>query len=128
MPRNKKETVQFTLVIPAGTNQTLSYVIKDNATVQRIFGKFYAGQANALQVRPYLEMTGGRAEELVTYAPGTNRYLCGDDRVYDMDIDFDVRNGDQIKVYANNTAGVGYDYTLEIAFEVDYVGGTQRVV
>lgn len=126
MARNKKETVQFTKTITAGTNTTLSYVVKSPGTVQRIFGKFYAGQENQLQVRPYLELTGQRQEELITYPANSNRYLSGDDRPFDIAVDFDVTNGDQIKLYVANLAI--YDYTLELSVEIDYVGGTSRVI
>jgi hypothetical protein len=124
--RNKKETVQFTKTILAGTTVTLSYLVKTEGTVERIFGKFYPGQQNALQVRPYLLLTADRQEELVTYPAGTNRFMSGDDRIFDIPIDYDVKSGDQLKVDVNNVST--YDYTLEISFVVDYVGGTMRVI
>lgn len=125
MARGGKETVQFTGTIPAGSNKTFNYVIKSDATVERIFGKFYPGQQNSLQVRPYMELNGQRQEELVTYASGANHYMSGDDRPFDMQIDFEAQNGDQIKVYANNISA--YPYTLEISFVVDYMAGKNRV-
>jgi hypothetical protein len=128
--RNKKETVQFTKTITAGTTlngaNALAYLVKTEGTVERVFGKFYPGQQGALQVRPYILLTADRQEELVTYPNGVNRFMSGDDRVFDIPIDYDVKNGDQIKVDVSNTSA--YDYTLEISFVLDYVGGGSRVI
>lgn len=125
MPRSGKETVQFKTVVTAGTLKTLSYTIKADATVERIFGKFYPGQEGVLHVHPYLRLNGDRHEELVTYPTGTDQFLSGDDQIYDFAIDFPVNTGDQIMVDADNTLGT-YDYTLDITFEVDYMAGKDR--
>jgi hypothetical protein len=124
--RNKKETVQFIKKILAGTSVTFAYLVKSEGTVERIFGKFYAGQEGSLQVRPYIELTAARQEELITYPSGTDRYMSGENVTFDSAIDYDVKNGDQIKIDVNNTSI--YDYTLNISFEVDYVGGKSRVI
>jgi ABC-type amino acid transport substrate-binding protein len=124
MPQTKKETISFTATITAGTSQLLSQEIKQAATVERIFGKFYPGQQNTLHVQPYLLMSQGRVDQLVTYPSNANAYLSGDDRDFDMPISFDVLPNDKIMVNVNNTGA--YDYTLQIAFVVDYQAGTSR--
>lgn len=130
MQRNKKETIQFKKTITAG--QTLSGAtalianIRAHGTIERIMGKFNAGQQNQLQIRPYLFRTGERIEELVTYPSGQSRYLSGDNDSFDIGVDFDVYPDDQIRLDVTNASS--YDYTCEISFEVDYVGGTRRVI
>lgn len=124
MARGGKETVQFTATIAAGTEQTFSYQIKSEGTVERIVGKFYPGQQGALHVRPYLLLNGDRPEELIRYVSGSNAYLSGDDREFDYPIDFEVQGDDTLKVYAQNVSA--YDYTLEIAVVIDYMAGRMR--
>lgn len=129
--RNKKETIQFKKVIPFGTgfsgNTALFQTIKSAGTIQRIFGKFNQGQSGLLTIRPYLNMTGDRSEELVTYPSLTSQFMSGDNTQFELFIDFEVYPDDKIKldVFNNSTTN---DYTLDISFEVDYVGGTSRVV
>lgn len=128
--RNKKETIQFKQTVAAGANLSgataLSFNIRSAGTLQRIFGKFNQGQQDQLQVRPYLTLRGDRSEELVTYPSGSNRYMSGDNVPFDLYIDFDVQPNDQIKLDVKNESA--FDYTLDISFEIDYVGGTSRVV
>jgi hypothetical protein len=128
--RSKKETISFNQTILAGASFTgltaLKQMLRAPCTIQRIFGIFYSGQQGSLQVRPYLELTQDREEELITYPANSNRYLSGDNLNFDIYIDFDGAYGDQIKLDVLNTSI--YDYTLQISFEVDYVGGTLRVV
>lgn len=128
--RNKKETIQVKKTIAAGATYSAStslfQLIRADGNIQRIYGQFNQGQQGQLQVRPYLQMTGERSEELVTYPASSQRYLSGDDTRFDISVDFDVRNGDKIKVDVTNASA--FDYTLDISFEVDYVGGTSRVV
>lgn len=128
--RSKKETVTFNRTIPANTSFTgltaLSQLLRAPCTIQRIFGIFYSGQQGALQVRPYLYMTDDRAEELLTYPSGSNRYMSGDNMPFDISIDFDGNSMDQIKLDVVNTSN--FPYTLQVSIEVDYVGGTSRIV
>jgi hypothetical protein len=128
--RSKKETIQFTLQVAAGADlsglTSLRQRLKSEGTIQRIFGQFYAGQQGDLQVRPYLVLRNERSEELVTYPSGANRYMSGDNTNFDFSVDFDVLPDFEIRLDVKNLSI--YPYTLQISFEVDYVGGTLRVV
>lgn len=128
--RSKKETIQFNQLILAGASYSGATALKQQlrapCTIQRIYGQFFSGQQNQLQIRPYLRMTDERDEELITYPVNSNRYMSGDNTNFDISIDFDAQYGYFIQLDVNNLST--YDYTMHISFEVDYVGGTSRVV
>lgn len=123
---NKKEPIVFIKTIPAGTTDVLSERIKADGTIEGLIIRFFSGQENSLQVRPFVEHRGGLIEELVTYPSTTDRFLSGDDDYDEIPVSIPVRNDDYLKVSVTNTSI--YDYTLKVTIIVDYLGGMTRVV
>ena len=114
-------------MIPAGATVTLTERVKGPGTVEGLRTRFYLGQEQALQVRPYVKHKGSKIEHLVTYNDGGQEYLSGED---DTDIIPCVINcdyDDEIVVKVTNTSST-YSYTLNLLVTIDYYGGGDRVI
>ena len=124
---NKKEVVSFKATIAAGETKTFVERVKAAGTVEGLRTRFYTGQEQALQVRPYVKHKGSKIEHLVTYVEGGHEYLSGEDDTDIIPCVINVDYDDELVVKVTNTSGA-YDYTLNLLVTVDYYGGGDRVI
>jgi hypothetical protein len=93
--------------------------VKYNGSIERIKVRFYAGQENELQVRPYVRHKGQKNETFFTYPEGTDPYLSGEDDVLDFPLAIEIEYDDEIIVYVENQSDF-YNYTLVVDIVVTY--------
>lgn len=129
---DRKETISFRKEIAPNTKETMVERVKADGTIEGMMVRFYRGQELALKVRPYIEHKGKKIEDLVTYPStgvivagelvATDKFLSGDDDVFNFDVSVTVENDDYIKIWVHNTSTI-YTYNVVVDITVDYIGG-----
>lgn len=118
----KKETITFRTSAATGTSGTITERVKARGVILSIQPRFYPGQENTLQIRPYVRHKVSRDEPLVTYPNGANQYLSGDDDAPVYAVSIAVENDDEIHVYYSNTGA--YTYTVACDVTIQYMEGS----
>lgn len=122
----RKEVMTFRKVIPAGHTDVLAQRVKGAGTIERIFVRFYPGQAGTLHVVPFVEHKGQKLEYMLSSVSTGKNYLSGDDDAFEFDVVVPVQNDDFVKVRVTNTGD--YDYDLVVDVSIDYYGGSKRII
>lgn len=114
MPKNP---ISFTKSVSANSDETATHTFQRDGRVTRIFVPTYPGQELALRYSITIETADDISQPLIQ-AVGED-YLAGNGETFDLDVDRDVRKGDQLKFYVENTDAT-YDYTANAWVSVDY--------
>lgn len=123
---DSKEVIPFVVNVPPNTTGSLKERIKADATVEEVNLRFYPGQQRDLEVRPKLQRTGNRVEDLITYPKGANDWIAGDDDNIRLDISVTAQLDDEIVIFYSNKDTVNI-YTLVVYVTVDYREGKNNV-
>jgi hypothetical protein len=116
-----REGVSFAKEVAAGSEETLSYEVPNDGTIESIKVRIYPGPQNDLHVTPYVNREGGADSNLVELKG--KDHFDGDDDTWSFGLSKDIETGDLIKVQAvNNDANNPYNFRANV--EVDYRGGS----
>lgn len=115
----KKEIVSFRKDIIPNSEGHLYERIKDNGQVQEVRIRFYAGQTQELQVRPFVLHKGNKPEDMVTYPEGTQPYFSGEDDYFVFPVNVNIEYDDQLAIWYKNV-NLEFNYTLVVDVMILY--------
>lgn len=122
MPQ-KMLPISFRKLINAGTSGYLDYVIPDSGTISKVVAYFPQGQTFDLKVWPVIIQKGTEAPtDIVLAAPGTEKWLYGDNISLQFDCARPVDAHDVIRIfYKNDDAANDLNLSVDVTIEY-YVG------
>lgn len=120
---NQKEIVSFQRVIQPNTTEIIKERLKMNGMIEKVTIRFYAGCEKSLKVRPYVQHHGEKMQDMFTFPEGAEKFIAGDDDLYEYDVAIEIFNDDELHVWVNNT-DLNYAYTLNCFIAVNYYVGT----
>lgn len=124
-----REAFRMALQVPAGGSGEIEERIRGNCTLERATLRIYIGAQLDLKIMPCIARAyaGGEVREpLIKYATGGKAYLDGDDDDFSWSLSIPLEVDDKIIVaYRNDDLVNAYDFAFD--FEVDYLGGANRV-
>lgn len=104
--------------LAAGTAATYESELTAPGTITDIHIKFAAGENGTLHIRPMVIQNGEIPIDLVSYGPGLNQFVSGDDEQFNFKCFMPVENGTKIRINADNTGA--YLSFVDVAVIVEY--------
>lgn len=117
----KTEVITFRQIVYPDSIMLFKERCKDNGNVSSVSIRFYSGSEGDLHIKPYILHKGNKAEDLFTFAAGTNGFISGDDDYFVFPCDLSFQYDDEICVWVHNT-NVDWDYTCSVDFVINYGG------
>lgn len=119
-----KEAVTFSDQVPAGSTEVLTLTVPEDATVENVALRIYAGAELSLKVRMFVDPVGNTANQPLVEPVGKG-HVDGDDDYHEWDLSRSVSEGDEIVVEAENVNS-DYAYDYRVNMEIDYASGLRR--
>ncbi|MDS0243939.1 MULTISPECIES: hypothetical protein [unclassified Haloferax] len=122
-----RDTPHVQAPVPAGAERFKKTVpVPKDGTVERITIWSVPGSEDALKLRPVI-ISDGAENDALTYAPDGEHFVTGepDDTPYRVSIP--VHQGDEVGVIVDNESADN-NYRFRVQFEIDYAGGSQRLL
>jgi hypothetical protein len=132
--RNRRQKIKgsktFILDVPAGVkgyvemNKENRECFVADGSISKVKAMFYPGQENTLLLMPVLMDSQNSYDEIIDTAGDRGKgNICGENEVFETDVDLPFQKGDWIRVYYENNNTVGETYTLKLTIEYNYEGG-----
>jgi len=119
-----KEAISLSDQVAAGSTQTLTYKVPEEATVERFAVRIYVGAELDLEIDPYIKTDGNEPNRTLIDLVG-KQYIDGDDDRYEFDLSRSIPDSAEIVLEATNNDGSNaYDYRANL--EIDYASGASR--
>lgn len=128
MAMQKYDVISFRQTIPPLGEGFYGWIVPAVGTVEDIFIYFPQGQEGKLQLWPVIIQSGSEVPtDIILAAPGTNKYLSGDDYEINRKVTRPLTPGDEIRVYYKNAETV-YNMDMFVDVSIDYYADNRRVV
>lgn len=115
----KKEIISIRKDIEPGQKLNFKERLKDNGALVMVNVRFYPGVEGDLKVKPFILHKNNKAEDIVTYAEGSDSNISGDDDKFSFPVYVDFQYDDEFVCYVENQGA--FPYTLVIDAIVEYV-------
>jgi hypothetical protein len=127
--RQPRESVRFSEDVAPDSSVTLTYEVPEDATVEQLRVRIYRGAELDLEVEPFIDRSRDtrreQREPLVTYRG--REFIVGDGDEFVFPLSLDVQEGEVLAVEVRNQDGT-YSYDFSVDLELEYAGGTSRIV
>jgi hypothetical protein len=113
----KQKPVLFRASIPPNTEKTFKYRIPKAGSIDKVTIRFYSGPQGDFQITPLLVNYNDQRQPIIQYAEGSNKFVAGDNDIFEFPTSIPVDVDDEIHVIAKNVETV-YSYDLVVDFIV----------
>lgn len=119
--KNTRKVYPFRKFIPAGESGSVEVPLVSHGVVENVKVRFASGENATLHIRPVAVIPQEIEIDLFVYPEGCDPYVSGDMEVMDSDIGVEIENHALIRVYYENTGGLGTaDSFLNVDVTVKY--------